>query len=465
MRLSVRTRLMLIISLVFTIVFALVFVFGGLALSLSTKKQVDEKLAIDHIRMTELFEKEFTRLLKLTGTERKILRDDFYEELDEIYRLKNEFCIFSLEREGNRSVLAGGLPNVQLLLPKGFLDLPAGYYNQNLASLHYRVLISRHTWGVLIIGIENQTALEVANQFKHLLVFMVPLALVLIFIGGGFLSKKVMQPVVDVTKAAQDISIAHLHHRLPEYKAQDEFGVLVNTLNDMLNRIEEGAKQMRQFTQDAAHELRTPLTLLRGELEMFYQQDNIDDDMRESLQKMLDRSIGLNQIIDDLLLLAHSDSGKFELSRTPVKLDLLVNDIADDARTLIGDKPITVFIEKNDPVVFLGDEQLLRRLLLNLTSNAIKYTERGNITFSLVKNKKIIFSLSDTGIGIPAEHLPAVFDRFYRADTSRSSGSGGSGLGLAICQWIVHAHGGDIHISSIVGTGTSVTVSLPTKIV
>lgn len=461
MSLSVQTRLMVIISLVFTIVFALVFFAGGLALYLSNKEQVDEKLAIDHIRMAALFENEFTGLLTLTGDDRKVLRDDFHEELDEIYRLKSEFCIFSLERDGSRNVLAGGLPNVQLLLPKGFLDLAPGYYNQHLGSVHYRMLISRHSWGALIIGIENQTVLEAADEFKHLLIFVVPLALVLIFIGGGFLSKKVMQPVVKVTTVAQDISISHLHKRLPVYEAHDEFSVLVNTLNDMLNRIEEGTEQIRQFTQDAAHELRTPLTLLRGELEMFYQQDNIDDDMRESLQKMLDRAISLHKIIEDLLLLAHSDTGKYELTRVAIQLDSLVNEIAEDARMLIGDKPIEIVVDKNDPVVFHGDEHLIRRLLLNLVSNAAKYAERGRITFSLTKNKKIIFSISDTGIGIPSEHLSAVFDRFHRVDFSRSSDSGGSGLGLSICQWITHVHGGDIRINSVTGQGTTVTVSFP----
>ena len=461
MSISVRTRLMILISLVFALVFVLVFVAGGLALYLGVKEQIDDELGIDQIRMKELFESEFIGLLTATGEERVKLRDDFYEELEEIYRLKKQFCIYSLEQNGNRNVLAGGVPNIQLLLPKGFLDRPAGTYNQRLNGVNYRVLINRHAWGALFVGIENQTVFEVADEFKDLLIFILPFAMTLILLGGGFLSRKVLQPVVKVTNAAQDISMAHLHSRLPEYHAKDEFGALVTSLNSMLGRIEEGAQQMRQFTQDAAHELRTPLTLLRGELEMLYQQNNINDELREALQKMLDRSIGLHKIIDDLLLLAQSDTGKLQIVRQPVLLDQLVSEVSQDARALVDAKPINVVVEQNDPVSYLGDEHLLRRLLLNLTSNAAKYTERGFIKFSLVRSEKITFSLTDTGIGIPPEHVSVVFDRFYRVDVSRNSNTGGSGLGLAICQWIANAHGGDIQISSVVGQGTKVTVTLP----
>jgi signal transduction histidine kinase len=455
---------MLLISVVFTIVFLLVFIAGGLALFLSVKEQIDDELAIDKIRMAELFENEFLGLLTATGEERKTLREQLYEELDEIYRLKNQFCIYSLEQNNSRHVLAGGVFNIQLLLPKGFLDQPAGYYNQRLDDINYRVLISKHRWGTLVIGIENQTLGEVADEFKDFLLIIIPVALALIFLGGRFLSRKVMQPVVKVTHAAKEISIAQLHSRLPAYSAKDEFGILVETLNDMMDRIEEGTHQIRQFTQDAAHELRTPLTLLRGELELFYQQDDLSDEMHESLQKMLDRAIWLTKIIDDLLLLAQSDVGKYEIIRQPVPLDRLVSDIVEDAKALAGGKDVDFRFERGEVVLASGDEQLLRRLLLNLAGNAVKYTDHGAITFSIIQAEKIIVSIADTGIGIPQDHLQHVFDRFHRVDPTRGRNAGSSGLGLAICKWIAHAHGGDIHISSVVGQGTTVTVSLPTSI-
>jgi signal transduction histidine kinase len=179
----------------------------------------------------------------------------------------------------------------------------------------------------------------------------------------------------------------------------------------------------------------------------------------------LDRVIALGQIVDNLMLLARSDSGDYPIHKTHFRLDIAVKEIFEDLQILAEGRPLTVHLENREAVKFFGDESLIRRLILNLCENALKYTSQGNIELSLKKiGAKVNLVISDTGQGIPVEDLPHVFDRFYRVDKSHSSATGGSGLGLAICQWIVSAHGGKIAVSSEVGKGTTVRVSLPDKV-
>jgi signal transduction histidine kinase len=270
--------------------------------------------------------------------------------------------------------------------------------------------------------------------------------------------------VVAAARTAESISLANLQRRLPAYYGKDEFGTLAATLNRMIARLEEGIKRLQQFTQDAAHELRTPLTILRGELELAYQDEDANEETSAWLQRILDRVIGLGQIVDNLMLLARSDSGDYPIRKIPFRLDAAVEEIFEDLQILAEGRPVAVQLQNGMAVEFVGDESLMRRLLLNLCDNAIKYTPHGTIELSLKKvGTEIDLAISDTGRGIPPEDLPHIFDRFYRVDKARSSDTGGSGLGLAICKWIVAAHGGKIEVKSRLKKGTTVRVSLPLK--
>jgi len=178
----------------------------------------------------------------------------------------------------------------------------------------------------------------------------------------------------------------------------------------------------------------------------------------------LDRVIALGQIVDNLMLLARSDSGEYPIHKTRFRLDLAVKEIFEDLQILAEGRPLAVHLLNHEIVEFFGDELLLRRLLLNLCDNALKYTRQGSVTLSMKKvDGQVELDLTDTGHGIPAEDLPHIFDRFYRVDKSHSSATGGSGLGLAICRWIVSAHGGNITVNSNLGQGTTVRVSLPAQ--
>lgn len=463
MRYSIRTRLTLSIMFVFLFIFCFILVAGAIALYLGLNEEIDRDLRIEEKRMSELFESEFRDLLTEKGESRKSLRDKFVEELNEIYRYKRQFVIFSLETNTGRYIYAGGeLKNAQLLLPKGFLSQKNGNYNKCFDGDFYRVCITRRDWGTLVLGAKNETFFEVADEFKEIFLIGIPLVIILIFIGGRFLAKQAMRPVVSAARTADKITLTNLGQRLSDYNKKDEFGTLVSTLNKMIARLDDGVKRVQNFTQDAAHELRTPLTILRGELELLFQQNEITDDIRSVLQRTLDRTISLNKIVDDLMLLAQSDSGRYALDKRTFRLDQIIQETVEDVKILVEKRPINVSLIDCDPVEFLGDEQLIRRLLLNLSDNALKYTEKGKIDFSLKSQNEIVeITISDTGIGIPEDELPHIFDRFYRVEHARTSSNRSSGLGLSICKWIVSAHGGEIRINSELSKNTIVTISLP----
>ena len=466
MKYSIHTRLTLLIALVYASVFFFLITAAALAVYIGIKVDIDKKLQTERDGMTELFESEFTDLLTALGSQRTRLTDEFLEKLKEIHGYKNQFVIFSLDTEAGRRVYSdGGIKNVQLFLPKGFLSKEADFYNQRLVRKLYRVLISKSDWGTLAVGIENQAYFEIADRFKGILFVGVPLTLILVLVGGYFLAGRAMRPVAAAAETAEKITLTNLSARLPEYTGKDEFGKLVTTLNRMIGRLEQGVKQVQQFTQDAAHELRTPLTTLRGELELAYQKQNLPGEVQSALQKSLDRAISMGQIVDNLMLLAQSGTGNYPIQKSSFQLDELVRDLVDDVKSLADGRLIEVRLAHCDKVEFTGDKQLMQRLLLNLSDNALKNTEQGFIEFNLQNtDRNIELVIRDTGKGIPEDELPHVFERFYRVDKVRSRATGGTGLGLAICEWIVDLHDGKISLASKIFKGTTVKILLPTSI-
>lgn len=463
MKLSIRTNLTLLIALVYFSVFLFLIAGGAVALYFGLNEEADKALQAESERVIDLFQSEYADLIDATGATRTRLREEFLEELTEMYGYQGEFAILSLESDGTRRILAGGgLKNAQLLLPKGFLSKEDGAYNQRLGTKIYRVLINHMDWGTVVIGKENQTFFEVADEFKELVAVGLPLTLLLVLLMGRFLAGRAMRPVVAAAESAEKISLTRLDERLPHYTGRDEFGKLVATLNGMIARLEEGVKRVRRFTQDAAHELRTPLTLVRGELELAYQHEALPDDLRDALQKALDHAISMTKMVDNLMLLARSDTGSYPIESAPFQLDEVVREIVDDLKALVNGRRVRVRLLHCDPVRFTGDRQLIHRLLLNLCDNALRHTSKGHIDLSLqADGEQVELTVSDTGTGIPPEDLPHIFERFYRVDKSRTSTTGGSGLGLAISKWIVEAHGGEINIASELSRGTTVKIILP----
>lgn len=463
MRYSVRTRLSIVISIVFLVVLIFLMTAGSVVIYIGLNEEKNRTLRLKTGRMIELYESEFTALSNVTDRERENLRSRFLEKLNADYAYTHDFVVFSLESEKSRRILSSGVvKNIPLLLPKGFLAKRNGFFNQYLANKNYRICISRHPWGTLVIGTENQTYLEIVRAFMKIFPVVGTLSLIFALLGGHFFAKMAMKPVAEAVREADQITLSNLKRRLPEYKGRDEFGALIITLNRMIARLEDGVKKIQQFTQDAAHELRTPLTIVRGELESHYQKDTLPNHIQLSIRRALDQTICMSKIVEDLMLLAQSDSGGYPIQKSNFRLDEVIKETFEDISILTENRPVDVILDNCDPIMFFGDEQLIRRLLLNISDNAFKYTQRGSITFFMQKQQEAVtITIKDTGVGISEEDCPYVFNRFFRAENIKTEIHPGSGLGLAISQWIVAAHSGDIRIESNLSQGTTVHMILP----
>lgn len=309
-------------------------------------------------------------------------------------------------------------------------------------------------------------------QLRLLLLISVPLAIFAAALGGTFIAKKAFDPIDRIVRTAQSISAEHLDKRLEAGKVDDEVTRLSNTLNAMFDRIEEAFRLQKQFTADASHELKTPLTILLGEMEVALSNPRTSRDYVDTLKSAVEEIRRINKIVDELLTIARLESGQLQMQRQPVRLDELLLDAVSKTSGYASQRSININFEVLDrqaeetrEVLVEGDEGKLLSVFINLLDNAIKYSG-GSDTIRVVlrsDDSTATVQIIDKGIGIDAEDLPHVFDRFYRADKARSSDGSkrGTGLGLAISKSLVEAHGGRVQIISEKGAGTTVTINLP----
>jgi signal transduction histidine kinase len=275
--------------------------------------------------------------------------------------------------------------------------------------------------------------------------------------------RRALSPLTSVTETALQITRADdLSRRIPVPSyPEDEVGKLITAFNDTMGRLEKLFATQRRFVADIGHELRTPLTVIRGNLDLMRRMDSIDEQSLHSIELEVDR---LARLVEDLLILAQAESGKMPMDRRRIELDSLMLEVFNQVHVLAAEK-VSLEIGQIDQVLVCGDRDRLRQVVLNLMANAIKYTkEGGTVTASLSKdNGRAKLSIKDNGMGIPAEDLPHVFERFYRGDKSRSRSreGGGFGLGLSIAYWIVRNHGGEIEVKSKLNRGSTFTIWLP----
>ncbi|HEY7307967.1 MAG TPA: heavy metal sensor histidine kinase [Gemmataceae bacterium] len=307
---------------------------------------------------------------------------------------------------------------------------------------------------------------EVDRELQELLVVLgtaVPIALVL---SGGLaylLARQALAPVQQLHRQTAHITADRLDRRLPVANANDELGRLAQTINDMIARLERSFAEIRRFTADASHELRTPLTALRTEVEAALSKPTEMTDHANLLGSILEECDRLTRLTEQLLALAREDARRVEQSYQPLDLAALVRGVVETMRCLAEMKSLRLRQYGEDMVPAHGDAARLRQVFYNLLDNAIKYTpENGEIEVRLERRGgEAMVVLRDSGLGISAEHLPHVFERFYRVDKGRSRAEGGTGLGLSIAHSIVTAHGGRIELDSAPGRGTVCTVALP----
>jgi heavy metal sensor kinase len=304
-----------------------------------------------------------------------------------------------------------------------------------------------------------------------ILLVLTPSIFLIALLGGWWLVGRSLKPVDDMTQAALSIESKHLDLRLVPPRTDNEIGRLAAALNEMIARLDKSFRQIERFSADASHELKTPLTSIRGEAEVALMSDLSPDEYRKTLRSIVEETERLSSIVNNLLLLSRADADQVRLKQEPLSLDEVALAAYEPMERLARRKNITLDIEAMDSVRLRGDSLWLGQLITNLLHNAINYTpEGGSVVLSLTHVPDpndpdgpgcAVLSVRDTGPGIPAEHLPHIFDRFYRVDSGRSRDQGGSGLGLNIARWIAESHGGQISVASAVGKGTTFTVRLP----
>jgi len=306
---------------------------------------------------------------------------------------------------------------------------------------------------------------EGLRRLRRYLYAGVPLILLLTSAGGYFLARKSLSPIALMNTQTRRITAERLSSRLDVPNPRDELGGLATTINDLLTRLEASFKEQQRFVADASHELRTPLAVLRGETEVALGQPRGIDEYKESLALIKDEAERLSRIVEDLFVLARQPiDAPAKLMNESVSLNQIVGDCVRAAQVLAKRKNLQMdFDEQSKSLTMRGDGELLKRMLLNLLDNAVKYTpEGGEIRLELSsQDGNARLTVSDTGIGIPEDDQPRIFDRFYRVDKARSRALGGAGLGLSIVRWIVEAHAGQIQVESQPGRGSVFRVDLP----
>lgn len=277
-----------------------------------------------------------------------------------------------------------------------------------------------------------------------------------------WLANRMVQPIEEVTRAAQRVvETKDLSVRLPWHGPADELGTLIAVFNRMMERLEHLFGVQRQFAHDISHELRTPLTSISGNLQLIHRY-GVDNDSLEAMRADTER---MERLINDLLMLARADYGGIQLNLDTLDLDAVVVAAFNQGRLRAKDRPISFVLSVVEPLRVRGDAERIRQALLNLYDNALKFTpDGGSVTTSLKREAGYaVIRVTDTGMGIHADDLPYIFDRFYQSDRARTHTheDGGFGLGLSIAHWVVDMHGGDIRAESSPGQGTTFIIQLP----
>jgi heavy metal sensor kinase len=308
---------------------------------------------------------------------------------------------------------------------------------------------------------------EMLEDIRNTFLWAIPVALLVASLGGYVLARKSLEPVAAMATQARGMGAANLHARLAVLNPRDELGQLAITFNQLLERLEESFERQKRFMADASHELRTPVAILHGETEVTLSRaDRSPEEYRETLGILKDESQRLARIVEDLFTLTRADAGQYPLQLHSLYLDELAADVLRRARSLAVAKKISLSAAIDPELPIVADEALLRRMLLNLLDNAIKYTpEGGQISLQCRRHgDHYTLSVGDTGTGIPVELQARIFERFFRADKARSRTEGdsaGAGLGLSIARWIAEAHHGRLELTKSDATGTTFTAWLP----
>ena len=306
---------------------------------------------------------------------------------------------------------------------------------------------------------------QILTRYTWMYAGLIPFSLLCGCLLGWFLTGRVLRPVMEVAQTAQRISGSNLSLRIPTRAAGDELDYLILTFNRMIERLENSFQQIRQFSTDVSHELRTPITAIRGQLEVALFTAQTVEQYRDATLNSLQDIERLSQIVRALLLLSQAESGQLALQKTGLDLAAVVRDIVEQFQIPADGAHVALSAHLPPECPAEVDRVQIERMLSNLLSNALKFTPAGGRVEVALRNAmdSIEIAVEDTGCGIAAEHIPHIFERFYRVPALETCGNPepGLGLGLSFVAWIAKAHGGTIKVDSTPGKGTRFTILLP----
>ena len=315
---------------------------------------------------------------------------------------------------------------------------------------------------IVQVGTSLEDFDETMRKLLIIMIIGIPTSIGVTIIGGYFLAKKALRPVDRLRKAAVKITLSNLGEQIDIGGRKDELGRLAQTFNEMISRLRDSFQRINQFSIDVSHELKTPLTILKGETEVALRKERDAEGYKGILKSNLEEIDRMAEIIDDLLLLSKAESKEIQLNVSDVSTRDLIADVCVDMKIFADNKGIDLILKDLEDIKIKGDELKLRRMLVNVVENGIKYTAPGGKVeiSSFANNGFVQIDVKDNGVGIPDEDKKFIFDRFYRGDKSRKRESG-SGLGLSISKWIAEMHKGMIEVKSQPSEGSLFSIKLP----
>jgi heavy metal sensor kinase len=436
---SLRTRLTLFYTAFFAVLFVIfsIVVYGVLSHSLDAR--LSETLASEADTAAGLFNDEFREM----GGQAIIAAREVVSDM----KLRGDTVVIL---EGDR-VLSSTVP----VTPDSLTSR-----DHRLAERH--VFVGGTSYRIVVAAPLEPIRAQLA-VLRRTIAIGLPLALALAAAGAWLLATRALRPLRSMAEQAHRITENSLDTRIALADAVSELDMVVGSFNDLLGRLDRSFATMRRFVADASHELRTPVSVIRGEADVALSRERRPEEYRQSLEIILDESRRVSTLIDDLLSLARADSGRVRIQTHEFYLNELLAECCRSMCRPAAARNLALEALPAPDFQYRGDEELLRRLILNLLDNAIRYTPPGGrITVGLeVSAAGARIRVADTGIGIPPEDATRVFERFYRTDEARSREAGGFGLGLSIVKWIAEAHRGVVECASAPGAGSVFTVTLP----
>jgi heavy metal sensor kinase len=375
----------------------------------------------------------------------------------------NGTVLYESPKPLNRNFIPGNIPTLRAWGSRPF-SLEEGSAGTPSVLLEAVPYVSPEGNSFLIeVGASSEDIGSVLHGLVLTLVLGMPLIVGAAVLGGILVMKRALRPLDEITRTAETITSRNFGERLPVVRTGDEIERLTTSLNRMMVRLEDSFQHISRFSADVSHELRTPLTILRGELESLAQLEHLTPATLEIVGSALEEIARLTQIVNQLLEISRLEAGEATKEVGLLNLGDLATSTAEQVRLLADEKSIALEYLVSSDVNVLGSESLLRQVVVNLLDNAIKYTSKGGLVEILVETRgqKAVLEVRDNGIGIPADSLPHICERFYRADKARSRHSGGAGLGLSIVKSICAAQGGELSIFSNEGEGTRVRIEMP----